>query len=112
MSEQKPALEYQKHDPIERAHDDEPHFVLLARDALSPDMTRYYGAARAHNFTAMDAIHARMKATIAKRPLNFDKDRAHQRSAAAVAINMELWAEQRRIEAETAGEDDGRAQDT
>lgn len=108
MSEATPKLEYQKHDPIERAGDDEPHFILLARDPIAPDMARYWGAARAHNFTAMDALHKRMMENVKKRPMNYDKDRAHQRSASAVAINMELWSEDQRIKAETAGvQEDG-----
>lgn len=97
--------EVAKHDALERAHEDEPHFALLARDLLAPEHVRYYGAARAHNFDMMDAIHRRIKERVAKLPIHFDKDRAHQRSASAVAIQMELWFEERRIEMEKAGED-------
>lgn len=100
-------LEYQKHDPIERAAEGEPHFILLARDPLAADLARYWGAMRAHNFVMMEALHKRMIEKTRARPLNYDKDRAHQRSASAVAINMEMWADDQKFRAEMAGGVDG-----
>ena len=84
------------HDPLERAADGEPHFLLLARDWRAPYFARLYGAIRDRNWTAAKQIFANLMETAPTHDGNFDKDRAHAREASAVAIAMELYLMEKR----------------
>ncbi len=82
------------HDPLSRALPTEPHFVLLARDHLSPGFARLYAIVRERGPDAKAKAHAILDTILisnaAKDPRPH-KDKQHAWSARAKADEMAEW---------------------
>ncbi len=79
------------HDPLPRQHDDEPRFVLLARDPLSDGMVALYAALRGRKMHKVGDIIKNLIVTVSKVPYRPDADPAHEISAQQVANAMLNW---------------------
>lgn len=80
-----------EHDPLPRQMEDEPRFVLLARDPLAPYIVRLYAALRERKINSAQDIFRNTCHALPKFPFHPQSDPEHARSAQGVAIQMDLW---------------------
>jgi hypothetical protein len=82
--------ELSKHDMLPRLAEDEPGFLLAARDARAEGFVRLYAAARRHDLQAMDAIYNILRRVCMREPVR-STDAEHAISASNRANDMYAW---------------------
>lgn len=78
-------------DPLTRQHDEEPRFVLLARDPLSDGMVALWAALRMRRTDAVPGIVRNLVVHAGQLPYQPDKDPEHAMNARQISNAMGLW---------------------
>lgn len=79
------------HDPINRLAENEPYFLLSARDPTAAEMVTLWAVLRKRDGSLVDAVVKRLKILMMDLPVQPHKDNEHFWSAQKVATDMLVW---------------------